>query len=112
MDIIQIVNHYWPNTIARLALTQNALPNGIPFMGAFVEVFPGATLPAEADVTAKESDYEAYLATQTANAAIIKQITALEATQTPRRMREALADPTWLNALNAQIAALRAQLTT
>ena len=37
-------------------------------------------------------------------------ITALEAQQTPRRMREAMSDPTFINNLNAQIATLRSQL--
>lgn len=41
------------------------------------------------------------------NAPILKQITTLEATQTPRRVREGGA---WLAALDAQIAALRGQL--
>lgn len=41
---------------------------------------------------------------------IEQQIAALEAQQTPRRIREAIKDPTWLDALDAQIAALRAQL--
>ena len=47
----------------------------------------------------------------TANDIILAQIAALEETQTPRRMRESLADPTWMNALNAEIDALRATLT-
>lgn len=41
---------------------------------------------------------------------IVKQIEALEATATPRRIREMAADPAWMNALDAQIAALRATL--
>ncbi len=39
------------------------------------------------------------------------QIAALEIQQTPRRLREMLKDPTWMDALDAQIVALRAQLT-
>ena len=111
MDIIQIVNQYWPNTISKLAMSQDDLPEGIPFMGAFVELFEGATLPSESDVIAKNSDYNTYISKLASNAVIIAQIAVLETTQTPRRMREALADPTWINALNAQIATLRAQLT-
>jgi len=42
--------------------------------------------------------------------AIINQIEALESTATPRRIREMAADPAWMNALDAQIAALRATL--
>lgn len=41
------------------------------------------------------------------NRAILKQIAELEATQTPRRVREG---GEWLKALDAQIAALRSQL--
>lgn len=37
-------------------------------------------------------------------------IAALEAQVTPRRLREALKDPTFINAIDAQITALRAQL--
>lgn len=44
---------------------------------------------------------------RTHNAAILKQITALEATQTPRRVREGGA---WMVELDAQIAALRESL--
>lgn len=45
------------------------------------------------------------------NRNLLAQIAALEATQTPRRQREALTDSTWMKNLDAQIAALRAQLT-
>ena len=45
-----------------------------------------------------------------ANKAILKQIEELEATATPRRIRESLTDPTWMKALDAQIAVLRGQL--
>ena len=47
----------------------------------------------------------------TPNEVLLSQIAELEAKQTPRRLREAVKDPTWLNALEDQIAALRAQLT-
>ena len=45
------------------------------------------------------------------NRSISAQIVALEAKQTPRRIREAIVDPTWMQSLNNQIAALRTQLT-
>ena len=50
--------------------------------------------------------------TATVNAPILEQIAALESGVTPRRLREALlgADGGWLAGINAQIAALRAQL--
>ena len=41
---------------------------------------------------------------------IIAEIGRLEQQQTPRRLREALTDPTFINDLGAQIAALRAKL--
>lgn len=44
------------------------------------------------------------------NVIIKQQIAALEAQQTPRRIRESLKDQTFLNNLDAQIAALRGQL--
>lgn len=46
-------------------------------------------------------------ATRAHNAVILKQITVLEATQTPRRVREGGA---WMVELDAQITALRGQL--
>ena len=51
--------------------------------------------------------FPGYLA-QAANESIHSQISALEATQTPRRVREG---GQWMIDLNNQIAALRAQLT-
>lgn len=47
-------------------------------------------------------------------ASIDQQIAALEAKMTPRRIREAAngTDNGWMKALDAQIAALRTQLTT
>ena len=41
---------------------------------------------------------------------IKQQISALDAQITPRRIREAFADPTWMTDLEAQIAQLRSQL--
>jgi hypothetical protein len=65
MSILETVNHFWPDTIRRLALTQDALPEGAPFMGYYVELFDGATLPTEAEVTAKIPEYEAVQKTAT-----------------------------------------------
>lgn len=115
MDIIEIVNHYWPNTIARLGMKADKWPGDQPptaFMGVFVEVFPGATLPAEAEVHAKVTDYLAYLSQRENLTATKRQIAALEAQQTPRRLREALAgtDSGWLANLDVQIATLRSTL--
>jgi hypothetical protein len=58
------------------------------------------------------SAFSGYAATANQQS-IRQQIYALEATQTPRRMREFAADTDggWLLALNNQITALRAQLT-
>ena len=53
---------------------------------------------------AEEAAFEA----EEANNAIIRQIIALEETQTPRRVREG---GQWMVDLNAKISALRAQLT-
>lgn len=47
----------------------------------------------------------------THNEVLLAQIAALEATMTPRRIREAIKDPTWMNELETKIAALRTQLT-
>lgn len=44
------------------------------------------------------------------NDAILAQIVALEETQTLRRMRESLSDPTWINNLNVEISDLREKL--
>lgn len=44
------------------------------------------------------------------NNIILVQIAELEATATPRRIRESLVDPTWMKALDDQIAELRGQL--
>ncbi len=67
MDIISIVNHFWPNTIAKLAINASDFPNGetsIPFMGVFVQLFPDAKLPTEDDVRAYGSTYDAMIAQQ------------------------------------------------
>ena len=55
-------------------------------------------------------DQARWIAEYVTRLAIIKQIEALEATATPRRIREMANDPTWMKELDAQIAALRAKL--
>lgn len=112
MDIIMLVNALQPNTIQRLSLVQKFNPDTgqplyTPFMDAFVELFDGATLPDPAAVMAYEANYNAAQALQASNQVIKQQIDALEATQTPRRIREG---GQWLADLNTQISALRAQL--
>ena len=64
--------------------------------------YPGE-MPSADDQAKWIAEYETRLA-------IIKQIEALEATATPRRIREMANDPTWMKELDAQIAALRAKL--
>ncbi len=80
----------------------------------------GATIPTDPNNT-DYIIYQAWLAagnTPTPYVAptptIQQQIDTLEATMTPRRIREAAngTDNGWMKALDAQIAALRTQLTT
>jgi len=60
-----------------------------------------------ADVIA---NYDTLAAEYEASQAILLQIIALEALQTPRRLREAVSDPSWMNDLDSQIAELRNKL--
>ena len=75
-----------------------------------------ADLNGGTHVLMTDEEEAAILAAQASYAAaqprlnLLEQIAKLEQQQTPRRMREALTDPTWINDLNTQIAALRAQL--
>lgn len=62
MKILEAVNHTYPNTIKKLALTQEALPDGIPFGPVFVELFPNATLPRFDSVSGLIGVYDAVLA--------------------------------------------------
>jgi hypothetical protein len=62
MKILEAVNHTYPNTIKRLALTQEALPNGIAFGPVFVELFPNATLPRYDAVSNLLAVYDAAVA--------------------------------------------------
>lgn len=71
MDIISIVNTMQPNTIARLAKKTEDFHGeaSIPFMGCFVQLFPGAKLPAEDAVNTYQTTYDATLAKQKADTA-------------------------------------------
>lgn len=60
-------------------------------------------MPSAEDQAQWIAEYETRLA-------IINQIEALEATATPRRIREMAVDPTWMQELDAQISALRDKL--
>lgn len=73
MNIMETVNwmqqdEYPGGTIRKWALKQEDLPDGIPFMKGFVELFFGAKLPAESAVIAYQPTYDAIVATQQANA--------------------------------------------
>lgn len=113
-DILATINHFWPNTVRRYSATNASFPEGsiaTPCCGGFVEIINGSTLPSDSDISARFADYNAYAALQQSNNEIKNQIDALEKTsQTERRVREAFSDPTWMNALNAQIASLRSQI--
>ena len=71
-------------------------------------LFPQIATPAQ--LTSAFSGYAAAVS----KASLDQQITALEATMTPRRIREAAngTDNGWMKSLDAQIATLRIQLTT
>jgi hypothetical protein len=70
----------------------------------------GANVPTLAQVKAAKLTYAATIAKATGNAVIAEQIAALESTATNRRIREAVrgSGRAWLDALDDQIAALRA----
>ncbi len=88
------------------------MPDGIPFMGVFVELFEGATLPLESDVFSKEFDYADYLDNQISNQEIKNQIAVLESQITNRRRDEAIlgTDNGWLVNKRNEISVLRSQL--
>lgn len=116
INVLEIVNLMKPGTVTRFALTDedwegDAEP--VAFMGGFVELAPGASLPSEADVTAYEATYDATVLKAQANALIKAQIDALELTITDRRRDEAIlgTDNGWLKNIRDQITALRSQLT-
>jgi hypothetical protein len=68
----------------------------------------GAPL-SDAEETARDAEEAAWAAGATARAAA-EEINRLEAEVTPRRLREAYADPTWITAQEALIAVERAKL--
>lgn len=75
---------------------------GVRIIDDVLVEYPG-DMPSAEDQAQWVAEYNARLA-------IINQIETLEATATPRRLREALIDPTWIKDLDAKIAALRAKL--
>ena len=76
--------------------------NGVRVVDDVLVEYPGEMPNAE--------DQAQWIAEYDSRLAIIEQIVALEATATPRRIREMAADPAWMIALDAQIATLRATL--
>lgn len=116
MDIISIVNMMSPGTISKFALNQTDFPSGeysTPFMGGYVQLFPGATLPDPSFVTEYESTYNAAIAKRDSYNVIKYQIDVLESSITDRRLREAILgiDNGWLSGINNEILNLRSQLT-
>jgi len=71
---------------------------------------PYNTVENRAIVADVIKNYDALAAAYESKKSILAQIKDLELQQTPRRLREAIADPTWMNGLDSQIAELRAQL--
>ncbi len=71
-----------------------------------------AEIPTDDQLESAFPGYKAAKGVRDNNSAILAQIQTLEAAQTMRRMREAIAgtDGGWLSNLESQIAALRAQL--
>lgn len=102
-----------PGTIAKLALKATDFPNGepsLPFMGAFVQLFPGAKLPAEAAVSAYQPTYDASIAAQQAaaqaKAAIPDLATQLAAALVAKgTINKTDIDPGTLTAINAKLQA-------
>tara|TARA_R110000823_G_scaffold7042_1_gene26074 strand:- start:1294 stop:1578 length:285 start_codon:yes stop_codon:yes gene_type:complete len=79
--------------------------SGICTVNGSITAWPNSlgTVPTDAEQDGIITEYTAW-------AAITDQIATLEATATPRRIRESASDPTWMNALDAEIALLRGQL--
>ena len=87
---------------------------GMSTVDGVINNFPiteGVTLtngiPSQADQDTWTAEYEAQVV---AKEPIHTEIQRLEALETPRRLAEAFADPTWLNANRALIATERAKL--
>jgi len=70
----------------------------------------GVLTPLTAEENAVRDQDEAEIALAKQNESVLLQIKALEAMVTPRRMREAFTDSTWIENIEAQIVALRTQL--
>ena len=62
------------------------------------------------EVAINESNVSAKITELEAKQVIIEKIETLEAEVTQRRIRDAFADPTWMNAQEAKIATERAKL--
>ena len=60
-------------------------------------------IPTDEDIATWTEEYEAYKA-------VMDEIERLESEVTQRRLRDAYADPTWMNAQEAKIAVERAKL--
>ena len=75
---------------------------GMATVNGVLTEFPG-TMPTEAELATYTAEYEVYKAATDA-------IATLEAAITPRRIRDAFADPTWINAQEALIAIERRKL--
>ena len=75
---------------------------GMSTVNGVLTEFPG-TMPTEAELATYTAEYEVYKAATDA-------IATLEAAITPRRIRDAFADPTWINAQEALIAIERSKL--
>ena len=75
---------------------------GMSTVDGEIKEFPGG-IPSDSDINTWKTEYDAWKT-------IICEINRLEAQVTNRRLREAHADPTWLNAQEALIATERAKL--
>jgi hypothetical protein len=108
--------------VSRVLSEQMSIPNVVslvpadgfmPFMGVYVRSNDGLPLPSESDFLAADTAWNAKQAKVAANDAIKAQIAVLEASVSPRRMREAVRGPSgkaWLDGIDDRIATLRASL--
>lgn len=92
MEVLEIVNHYFGGCAERWTLTNPGQSeyNWTPFMGGWIVFRPGMIAPTEAEVVAKEADFEAFKAAQLVKATARNEITRLEGTISERRKREAM----------------------
>lgn len=70
----------------------------------------GTQVPMSPEEEAEILASQAAIAASQPKLDILAQIDALERQQTPRRLREALTDPTFIKNLDEQISTLRSQL--